>query len=381
MDDFLNGLGTKPEFNEDGTLKDTSQTEKAEETVVSEKTDEIEKAVGKTEEVTEEKVESTEEAKKEDVETDAEFNFDSFKAFVKTKFEKEIDTEDALAEYFTKAGEYDEIKTKLSELKQTKAELESLVSKSVNGRDWFVSDDEFIRQQFLKNSEGKFSESALSILSGLSPDKVKGLDAIEAIKVKMMVDNPELDKSDVEELVKADLGVDDLIVDEWDALPKAKMKRMASEARKSLGELYNGIEIPKAVDIQSRNENLTSVWNEPLKATIDGITSLGLSEDTKFDLTSEMKEGLQQEIMSEILISGIKPSEEALGDIAGKIRSKMLERNLDAILKVVDDAANEKWKAHYQGKVHNTSPLNNDKRVDDVSDDGVLSGRAIVDAF
>lgn len=371
--DFLESISKPVNYNDEGELVDKEEK-------IEEKVEEVEEKVEEKEEKVEEQSAQNETKEETTVET-PEFSFDSFKGYAKEKFEKDIDSEDTLKSYLDKASEYDTLKTSVEELEQRKLELENL-AKKVDGRSWFANDDEFVRQQFLKNSEGKFSESALGVLSNLSPEKVKKLSPIEAIKAQRMVDYPDMEKHEVEELVKSELGVEDFEQEEWDTLPKAKMKKLASDAKKSLSKLYDGIEIPKAVDYAESREGLKQTWNEPIKATIDGITKLELSENLAFDLTSEMKEGLESEIMNEILVSQAKPTEETLAEVSGRIRSKLLERNMDSVLKVVENTIEERIKAEYQKKVHNTSDLNESKRTDSTSDDdGVLRGRAILDAF
>jgi hypothetical protein len=381
MDDLLDRIGQDAAFDDKGNVVSKEEaSEKEEETrqETTEKTEEQSQTTAQDEKQEEAEVdEKSEEAKVDS----PEFSFDSFKSYAKTKYEKEIDTEDALKDYFEKAEKYETLKKEVSDLEQRKTELEVLASQGLNGRDWFASDDEFIRQQFLKNSEGKFSESALGVLSNLSPEKVKKMDSIDAIKAQMMVDYPDMEKHEVEELVMSELGVDDMNREEWDSLPKAKMKKMATEAKKNLSKMYEGIEVPKAVDFQSSREGLKESWNDPLKAVVDGITSLELSEDLKFDLTSEMKNGLETELMNELLISQTKPTEEALAAVAGRMRSKILERNFDSVLKVVRDTIREEEKAALEKKVHNTSDLNESTRSESTTTNEALSGRDLLNAF
>lgn len=379
MEDIFDKIG-KPADIKDGKVvakEEETIEEKAEETVDTTEQKVETKAENETKEAKDsEKAEVGEESKVEN----PEFSFDSFKGYVKSKYEKEIDTEEKLKDYFDKAEQYETLKKEVEALAQTKAELETL-AKGVDGRSWFASDDEFIRQQFLKNSEGKFSESALGVLSNLSPEKVGKMSAIDAIKAQMMVDYPDMEKHEVEELVMSELGVDDLNQEEWESLPKAKMKKMAKDAKSKLSSLYEGIEIPKAVDIQTDRETRKTTWDKPVDALVDGITKLELSEDLAFDLTSDMKEGLKDVLMSNVLMSRKELNEDSLGQLAGAARSYLLEQNFDSVLQVVRDTISEQEKEKWQAKVHNPSSLNESKRSEAPNDGGALKGRAILDAF
>jgi len=366
MEDIFDRIG-KPADIQDGKVV-AKEEEKVEETVDTTEQKVETKAEDEKQETTDS--EKTEVKEESTVET-PEFSFDSFKGYVKSKYEKEIDTEEKLKDYFDKAEQYETLKKEVEALAQTKAELETL-AKGVDGRSWFASDDEFIRQQFLKNSEGKFSESALGVLSNLSPEKVGKMSAIDAIKAQMMVDYPDMEKHEVEELVMSELGVDDLNQEEWESLPKAKMKKMAKDAKSKLSSLYEGIEIPKAVDIQTDRETRKTTWEKPVDALVDGITKLELSEDLAFDLTSDM---------NNVLMSRKELSEDNLGQLAGAARSYLLEQNFDSVLQVIRDTISEQEKEKWQAKVHNPSALNESKRSEAPSDGGALKGRAILDAF
>lgn len=378
MADIFDKIG-KTATIEDGKVvaKEETVEDKAEETVDTTEQSVETKAENETKEATDS--ENAETKEESTVET-PEFSFDTFKGYVKSKYEKEIDTEDTLKDYFDKAEQYEALKKEVDELAQRKAELETL-AKGVDGRSWFASDDEFIRQQFLKNSEGKFSESALGVLSNLSPEKVGKMSAIDAIKAQMMVDYPDMEKHEVEELVMSELGVDDLNQEDWESLPKAKMKKMAKDAKSKLSSLYDGIEIPKAVDIQTDRETRKATWEKPVDALVEGITKLELSEDLAFDLTSDMKEGLKDVLMNNVLMSRTELNENNLGQLAGAARSYLLEQNFDSVLQVIRDTISEQEKEKWQAKVHNPSALNDSKRSEAPSDGGALKGRAILDAF
>jgi len=256
-------------------------------------------------------------------------------------------------------------------LTQKVSELTNLASKGISGREWFASDDEFIRQQFLTKRAGEYSEQAMKLLVNLSPEKVKNLDHVEAIKLSMMVENPDLEKSEVDELIAEEYGLNE--DDELSGAAKAKIKVNGNNAKKTLAKLYDGIEIPKAVDWESGRAALKSAWESPLKDLVDGITELKLTEEFSFNVSPEMKAGMVEEALNEVLSSQTKVSEEAAGVIAGKVRSKILEKNFDKIVKVLTDEISEREKERWRKEVHNDTGVNNDSRAEGASD-GVMTG-------
>lgn len=308
-----------------------------------------------------------------------EFSFDTFKSYAKEKHEIDIDSEDDLKSYFEKAGERDEYSTKVGDLEQKVSELTEIASKGVAGRDWFVNDDEFVRQQFLMNKSGDFSESALSVLSNLSPEKIKKLDPIEAIRISTLIDNTDLEKSEMEALISRDYGLVDG-VEEQSAADKAKVKVDGNRAKKSLSKLYDGIEIPKAVDLEAIRTEQKDSWSPTLKELEDGIDEIKVTKDFTFKVSPEMKKGMADKYMNKLLSSQTKVSESAAAEIAGKMRTEILVKNLDKIWEVATAEISEREKEKWRKEVHNDSDLNNDKRAEgDDSDGEAMTGKEFMD--
>ena len=384
MKDFLD-VGEKVDLNPDGTLavgekeETNAETEAEKKDETKSETEETKKETDKTDADTSDKTDADEgKTKAKDEEVPA-FSFDSFKGYAKEKLEREIETEDDLKSYFEKAGKYEDLNKQIDGLQQDKAELTALASKGLTGRDYFDSDDEYIRQQFLTSNKEKFSEAALSVLSNLSPEKVKKLDPIEAIKVNLMVENSDLEKSEVEALISEEYGLEGE-PDEWSNAAKAKMKVAANNAKKSLGNLYKGIEIPEKVDWDAKREEFKGSWEKPLTDIVDGVDKIQLTEDLAFDVTPDMKEGMKDDFMNQLLVSQALPSEEAAASIVGHMRSKILESQFDKVMKVVSDAADERAKEKYRKEIHNDTDVNNETRVEG-KDDEVLEGKALLNMF
>lgn len=348
---------------EDETPK--QETEKVDDKVEAKTVDD------KVEEKTDEKVE-------EKVEENT-FSFDSFKSYAKETYEKDIESPDDLKAYFEKADKVESLDSTIAEKEQKITELTALASKGLAGRDWFANDDEFIRQQFLTKKSGEFSESALTVLSDLSPDKVKKLDAVKAIEINMMVDNPDLSKDEVKALLEREYGMEDGM-EEMDTASKAKLKVDGNASRKSLGKLYDGIEVPKAVNFEEQLTAKREAWNTPVKEIVEGIDKLQITEDFAFDIKSEDKAGMTDSLLQYALATQSDVSEATAGQLAGMARSTLLEKNLDKIMKAYGDNEREKAREEWRKEVHNDKDLNNDKRSAKTSGEA-MSGKEFMDSI
>lgn len=351
---------------------------KAEETQVEKTEETTEQAEVKSEEKKEDKTEQT--TKTEEVK-DNPFSFDSFRAYSKEKFETEIESEEGLKTIFEKSKRVDELDSEIKSKTDKITQLEALASKGLNGLDWFANEDEFIRQQVLKKKSGELSESALSILSNLSPKKIETLNPLQAIEINMLMENPDLSKEEVTALIEADYGDLEGGLENMDAAARAKLKINATSSKKSLGALFEGIEIPKAVNFEEQLATRKENWETPVKDITDGIDKLQLTEDFAFDIKDDMKDGLSSELLSYALQSGADINEESGKQLAGMARSLLLERNIDKIMKAYGDDIREKAREEIRKEVHNDKPLNEDKRSGDGSDDGIVSPKDFLEKF
>ncbi len=166
----------------------------------------------------------------------------------------------------------------------------------------------------------------------------------------------------MEALISEEYGLED--GDDMSDASKAKIKVNGNSAKKSLTKLYDGIEIPKAVDWEASRTELKDSWGEPVKEIIDGIKSLELTDEFSFEVTDAMKKGMVETAINELLASQTKVSENAAADVAGKVRSKILEKNFDSIVKALSNDMKEKAKAEMRKEVHNDEDLNSDTRTE-----------------
>ena len=304
---------------------------------------------------------ASQEIQVEEPKTEQPLNFD-FGVFNK-KFGGEWD-EEKIKGIIEKGSKYDEVLTEKDSYSKRVSELEGL--EKIDPLSFFSSEDSYIREQFLLKNKDT-DPSVLNVLTNLSPSKIEKLSDFDALTTKMLIDNPDTDGGieGVKEIILDRLGLSEEELADYDNLDrvtKNKIKLEAKSAKGDLKKLYEGIELPKKVDIAQTRVQIKESWESPLKEIVKGIDKLSLAEGFDFVVTDEMKQGLFEESLSDVTNGLIKPSTDSASEIAGKLRSKLRDRYFDKIIETVQKDADEKAKAKYKSQVHNDKPLNEQSR-------------------
>lgn len=268
------------------------------------------------------------------------------------KFGKNFESEDALVDYIEKGGKYDDL---LNELESVKS------SAKVNPLDYFASTDDYVLQQFKKNKANQFSEEAFKALSKLSPSSIDKLNELEALKLDMLINNPELEggESAIGDLLMDKYNVDDLDWESLDVKTKNLIRIDAKSAKGNLKGLFSDITVPEVVDTQLVTKQLKDTWSNPMTELVKGIDKIKLAEGMDFVVSDDMKQGLLEEAMEDVVRGQVKPTKETASQVAGALRTKILERNMDKVVEFMRSSLEEQIKDKYRQKVHNTEPLNN----------------------
>lgn len=291
------------------------------------------------------------------------FTLDVFNTTFGTTFEQE----DGLKDVISKGLKYSDIEKEKSDLARKVDELSGTVNKTLNPRSYFSSDDAYLREQLLlKNKE---NADAVKYLVDLTPTKIKSMSDYEALKYNMLINNPALDggEAGAEELIQAEYNFDG-DMESLTRVERNKMMLNAKEARKTLGSLYEGIEIPDTQSWESTQQSIRDNWSVPAKDLVDGITKLQLSEDLEFVVDPATKQGILEEVLNEVSRNRIDVNESAMRDIAGIVRTRLVERNLDNIIKHVRTTATEAERERLRHEIHNDTPLNNASGAGDATD-------------
>lgn len=331
------------------------------------RTEEVEAVEDVVEETEGEEVIASEDVSTEEaIEEVTEFNLD-YESFNK-KFGTELNAE-SFEEFINKGKSYGELEGKVSQYETDLASKDDLLSKQFDPLEYFASEEDYLSQQVKK----KFPDKDPNVLVKITPSKVEAMSGWDALKNELLVNTPNLEggEAGADEMLRMKYGIEeDLPMEDWTRAQRNMVTQDSLKAKDSLKGLYNDIKIPEKVDYKSLQAQNKESWNQPLNDTINGIEELKLTEDFSFKLTPEMKQGMHEEFLNEIASSNKRLSEDTLSEIAGELRSRMLERHLDKVISAVDARAEERVKAEYRKKVHNEQPLNTETRPDGELSDG-----------
>lgn len=322
-------------------------------------TKEEQKPIEETKPITTEKVIETKEQN---------FDLGSFNK----KFSRDFADEDSLVQAIERASKYGELEPKYQELTTKYSEIEEVAKRGTDPLSWFANEDEYIRQQFLLKKGDKFSPDALNVLTRLTPSSIDKMNAWEVLKTDLLVNNEiEGGMEAVQELLMDKYGVDTDNFDEFDQKTRNLIKLDSQKAKLGLKSVYDGIELPRKVDFETSRTQLKEVWQTPLQEIVKGIDTIKIADGIDFSVPDDLKEGLLEETMNELLKSRTSPSVDAGVEIASKLRSKILERGMDKVVAHIKSTVEAQVKEQYRAKVENTEPVNNSSRqgqTDDTSD-------------
>ena len=283
------------------------------------------------------------------------------------KFGRKIESEDTLKSLFEKADKYEEVETSKRDLEQKLTEYQNLAER-LDPMSNFLNEDEYVRQQFLKKNKDKFEEDVVKALSTLSPSKVKNLSNEEALKTALMVENG-LTGEEAEAYLFKKYDVESFDFNDMDLGLKAQIKVDVKNAKERLAKLYDGIDIPQKVDWETARTQVKQSWEKPLDEIVKGIKTIKLDEEIDFVVTDEMKAGLYDSVLSELVAKQTKPSKEVGEQLYAALQDKIVLSNMDKVIKSMKADIYEKAKEQLRKEVHNDKPLNESSRTGSESED------------
>lgn len=280
-------------------------------------------------------------------------------------FESEYENEDSIKTLLSNGSKYGELETELNGRNDTIAELTDVIDRAGDPMDHFANEDEYIRQQFLINNKDKYDERSLNYLTNLSPSKIDQLDNWDALRYQLLLEGDTLEGNEagVDELLRDQYGIEEGdSLSEASQLTRNKIALDSKKAKTSLKELYKDINIPEKIDWESQKTAIKESWDSPLKAIVSGIDEIQVAEGVSLSIDESMKEGLFDSTLNGLVSKQVAVSEDAAANISGQIRSRLLEKNMDKVVQVIQADAEEKAKEKYRKMVHNDSPLNEDTK-------------------
>jgi hypothetical protein len=238
------------------------------------------------------KEESSESNEKDvDAEKTSEFDINSFNSAFKTEYQ----SLEEIQSLFNSKSELEKASAALTEKDTLIQEKEELLSKKVDVLSYFPNKNEYIASQVLiKNPDANASAVRKIVNSDL-----KELSELEVLKLSEMVKYPiDVDPSIIEKSIKDRYGIGvDVSEMEGDELTAHKVKEYAMQkdavdARKKLGELVEGIEVPEKIDIAAQEkaksdaqlkayEESVGTWTSKTNEIVGGLDKF--SVDVKID--------------------------------------------------------------------------------------------------
>jgi len=284
-----------------------------------------------------------------------EFDFGVFEK----KFGRKIEKEDDLKTLFEKADKHEELKKSYSETVEKLNEYKGLAEK-LDPLANFLNEDEYKRQQLLIQKQGKLSEDAVKSLSVLTPNKVKELSDVEALKIDLMIAK-DLTSKEAEDYLLNKYGIEDF-GDDMEERTKTVIKVDAKDARKEVLKLYEGISVPTKTDYEAARTQLKQSWERTIPEIVKSIDKIQIAEGIDFVVTDDMKKGMDAYVESLVLSKQIKPSEAAGAEILGHLKDEILIRNIGNVVKSMENDLREKIKAETRAYLHNDKPLDEGNR-------------------
>lgn len=276
------------------------------------------------------------------------------------KFSKEFASEDDILGTIEKATKYSELESKLAEITEKYAEMEEIAKKGTDPMKWFANSDEYIRQQFLLKKGSEFTPDAMNVLTKLTPSSIDKMNAWDALKTSMLIDGEfEGGEEAAKELLMDKYNVDGDNWDEFDTKTRNLIKLDAKQAKASLKSVFDGIELPREVNFEQSKQQLKDVWQSPLTEIVKGVDKIKIADGIDFAVSDDMKSGILEEAMNEIISNRVSPSKDSGAELASTIREKILIRNLDKVLAHHRSVVESEVKAQYRAKIENNEPVNN----------------------
>ena len=158
-------------------------------------------------------------------------------------FGQEFDDEETVAETIRSLKERD------TQYQQMASELEELKA-GVDPLQFFVSEDEYKRQQMLK----QFPDYDPMLITRVSREDISKLSDLDAIRLHRRLKDSDVYQydSDVDLLLKKELGLDadeDINPDEFDRSSQVQLKKMGKDARRDFEKIRAEVKMPERVDL------------------------------------------------------------------------------------------------------------------------------------
>jgi hypothetical protein len=208
-------------------------------------------------------------------------------------------------------------------------------------------------------------------------DKMGDLDVL--IK-EQKISFPDYSEEDHKASILKAMGVDpETNPKDWDSITKLTIAKSAFVAREKIKALTTGIELPKTVTKEEREQAVARTMQERTKALEPHKAKFTTFDkfkhgDFEFDSTSDFKSRLGESFDNMFLRDGLEPTPENL-QLAEEMRdAQFLFQNFDKIREVIAKQAQTEIQKKLDEALHNTQPPNTATATDESGQSGNLPG-------
>jgi hypothetical protein len=190
------------------------------------------------------------------------------------------------------------------------------------------------------------------------------MDDLEIIARERKVDGSKSSIENIKAVIKKSLGVDpEQRPEEWDELVKTELEIKATDARKRIKQMVEGIELPKVVTKEEREAQQTSILEgkkkaaEPFKEIFKKFDTYK-NGDFEFVVPEEFKSKLEDVFKGMFIDSGLEINDKNLATAELIKRALFVEENLPKMLEVKEKQVMAKLKEEQDKLLHNDTPPN-----------------------
>lgn len=285
-------------------------------------------------------------------------------AWVKEKYNLDVEDEDGLGEFFQKAQKAEDYANKLTDYEKEFGKIDDLRKQleDVDPSKLFASEKDYVAQQLKIKYPDKNPDVLQKIVDGV--DK---LDDLTALAYNELLDDPGFPggvDAMKEHLKKKYFGEDE----EEDDFAKKQVRIDASHARTSLRK-FADVEVPKFKSAEDRQHeyeqkvnDLRDKWS-PLKKDIIPAKIEEEIAGNKFEFT--LDDDLNDFADVFIAASGLEPNEENKALVAEELQKEALWRNRDKILEAYGNQIKSQVLKKADEETGNDKPPNTAERTDD----------------
>jgi len=293
---------------------------------------------------------------------------DTFIENFNKRYSTEYKSDDEIKSLFSltgKVGEYEEKLKGHEELQASaekyKKELEEL---KVNGTSDLLSKPRIRSAYVAEQLVAKYPDRDPDILASVAMSDIDKMSDIEAIAKERMITVKGLTYDEAKLAKLADFNIDsDTAPEEWDSVANARIKIAGAEAKERIKQLLAGIELPKTVTKEEREEQQANFVKEKTKA-IEPIKEVFKKFDTykngefEFVVPDEFKSKLENVFNGMFIDGGLEVNEENIATAELLKKALFVEEYFPKMLEVKEKQVLAKLKEEQDALLHNDTPPN-----------------------